>query len=59
VPLGLFDARCTDVRVFMHDLDLDVYEFGSVGVDTARVATQGLSVFGVEPDCSSGGKGCP
>ncbi len=59
VPLGLFDARCTDVRVFMHDFDIDVYEFGGVGVDTARVATQGLSVFGVEPDCSSGGSGCP
>ncbi len=59
VPIGLFDTRCTDVRVTLLDLDLDVYEFGMVGTDTARVATQGISIVGREPDCSSGGSGCP
>jgi hypothetical protein len=59
VPLGLFDPRCTDVRVTLLDLDLDVYEFGMVGTDSARVATQGVSIVGREPDCSSGGSGCP
>ncbi len=59
VPLGLFDARCTDVRLTVLDIDVDVFEFGMVGTDTAKVATQGISIVGRAPDCSSGGSGCP
>ncbi len=59
VPVGLIDPRCTDVRVTMQDLDFEVFEFGMVGTDTAKVATQGISLVGRTPDCSSGGSGCP
>ena len=58
-PIGFVDPRCTDVRVTMHDLKIEVYEFGMVGTETARVATQGVSLVGKLPDCSSGGSGCP
>ncbi len=58
-PVGLFDTRCTDVRVTLHDLDFEIYEFGMVGVLTSKIATQGVSVVGKTPDCSSGGFGCP
>jgi len=59
LPLGTFDTRCTDVRVTMHDLDIEVFEFGMVGTDSAKIATQGISLIASEPDCSSGGSGCP
>lgn len=59
VPLGLFDPRCTDVRVTFLDLKVEVYEFGQVGVEASRVATDGISIVGRSPDCSSGGSGCP
>ncbi len=59
VPIGLFDPRCTDVRVTLLDIDVEVFEFGMVGIDTSKVATQGISIIGREPDCSSGGAGCP
>ncbi len=58
-PIGLFDTRCTDVRVTILDIDVEVFEFGMVGTDTAKVATQGISIVGRTPDCSSGGSGCP
>lgn len=59
VPVGLIDPRCTDVRFTVQDLDFEVYEFGMVGVDTSKIATQGISIVGRAPDCSSGGSGCP
>jgi hypothetical protein len=59
VPLGLFDPRCTDVRVTVLDLKVEAYEFGMVGTEASRVATQGISIVGRAPDCSSGGSGCP
>jgi len=58
-PVGLFDPRCTDVRLTLLDLNVEVYEFGNVGVETSRVAVPGLTIVGRSPDCSSGGSGCP
>lgn len=45
VPVGLIDPRCTDVRLTLHDIKFDVYQFGQVGVEEARVATDGISVL--------------
>ena len=58
-PVGLIDPRCTDVRLTIHDIDFEIFEFGMVGVATSKLATQGVSVIGSAPDCSSGGFGCP
>jgi len=58
-PVGLFDPRCTDVRLSMFDINVEVYEFGNVGVDTSKVAVPGINILGASPDCTSGGSGCP
>lgn len=58
-PVGLFDPRCTDVRLTLLDLNVEVYEFGQVGVETSLIAVPGLGIVGRSPDCSSGGSGCP
>lgn len=58
-PIGLFDPRCTDVRVTFLDPKIEIYRFGMVGDPSALVATDGISIVGRSPDCSSGGSGCP
>jgi hypothetical protein len=58
-PVGIFDPRCTDVRLTLFNINVEVFEFGNVGVDTSRVAVSGISFLGSSPDCSSGGSGCP
>lgn len=59
VPMGLFDPRCTDVRVTLEDIRFEVYEFNQVGVETSLIATDGVSILPNAIDCSSGGTGCP
>jgi hypothetical protein len=59
VPLGLFDPRCTDVRLTLHDLRFEVFEFGMLDVDASRIARDGISIPAQGTDCSSGGPGCP
>lgn len=58
-PVGLFDPRCTDVRLTLLNINVEVYEFGQVGVPTSLVAVPGMGILGRSPDCSSGGSGCP
>jgi hypothetical protein len=58
-PIGLFDPRCTDVRVTLLDPKIAIYQFGMAGTSAALIATDGISIVGREPDCSSGGSGCP
>ncbi len=59
VPLGLLDPRCTDVRLTLHDMKFEVYQFNMVGNDAARIAVDGVSIVPQDIDCSSGGSGCP
>lgn len=45
VPVGLIDPRCTDVRLTLNDIRFEVYEFDQIGVEEARIATDGVSVL--------------
>lgn len=58
-PVGLFDPRCTDVRLTLLNINTEIYEFGQVGVDSSLIAVPGMGIVGSSPDCSSGGSGCP
>jgi len=50
---------CSDVPQVIQDIDVSIYEGGSVGVPEKRIATFGMNILGRTPDCASGGAGCP
>src|SRR5215813_657196 len=50
---------CSDVPQVIQDIDVSVYEGGSIGIPTKRIATFGMNILGRTPDCASGGAGCP
>ena len=53
------DPECSDVAQTIQNLDIEVYEGGSVGVPEKKIATAGINILGKSPDCASGGAGCP
>jgi hypothetical protein len=56
---SLLDPRCSDVRRTIQDIAVGVYESGFAGDPNHLVATGGITILGKEPDCNSGGSGCP
>jgi hypothetical protein len=52
--------ECEDVDVIVENISAAVYESGFAGDPAHRIASDGLAVAGLSPDCNSGGSGgCP
>jgi hypothetical protein len=56
---SLLPPQCSDVRRTIEDISVEIYEGGFAGDVTRRIATVGMLILGKEPDCNSGGSGCP
>lgn len=50
---------CSDVSQNIQDLEIEVYEGGGVGVPEKLIGVAGMNILGKNPDCASGGAGCP
>ena len=57
---ALTPPECAEVQVTVENISAEVYESGFVGDPAHRIASDGLTIGGQTPDCSSGGLGhCP